>query len=146
MSEPIPADVSAAIAVLQQTRSMTAALAAADRVRIEGGGEVMGRVARYVQVRHDKPMRQLGDAIHAAHGFDDGAELLLSDVAALVPLITSLRAENARLRVALTEISKQKLTGEISKAGQPFHEWEEGYDSCVRIARAALAHTPEDAP
>lgn len=51
--------------------------------------------------------------------------------------------DNARLREALEEIARQKLTDELeTEADVEYADFEEGYDCCIRRARAALKEQP----
>jgi len=53
--------------------------------------------------------------------------------------ITELEAENARLREALKEIASQPLIEAMNDEDLERASFEDGYDYCVRQARAALA-------
>jgi len=53
--------------------------------------------------------------------------------------ITELEAENARLREALNEIARQPLAEAMDDEDLDRASFEDGYDYCVRHARAALA-------
>jgi hypothetical protein len=60
---------------------------------IDTSREAVGRVRRYVQMRREKPLRQVGEPIHGVHGGTEWeAELRLSDVAALLAHIDALTA------------------------------------------------------
>jgi len=59
----------------------------------------------------------------------------------VMQLVPDLLAENKRLREALSEISRQKLSSEMDTDAWTSADWTGGYDSCVETARAAL--TPE---
>lgn len=126
MSEPIPADVSAAIAVIQQTRSMTAALAAADRVRLEGAGDVVKR------------LQETSAHLGVRNPADYTTNMSVAEALEAATLITSLRAENARLRGALNEAVTQ-----IEYLHDKFQVTGSGNTVLAR-ARAALAPKYED--
>ena len=53
--------------------------------------------------------------------------------------ITELEAENARLCEALNEIARQPLAEAMNDEDLERASFEDGYDYCVRHARAALA-------
>lgn len=63
---------------------------------------------------------------------------LLSQVpAAQLPTPADLPEEIMRLRNALTEISKQKLSTEMDEEERELADWEGGYDAIIVVARAA---------
>jgi hypothetical protein len=60
--------------------------------------------------------------------------------------ITRLRARVVELEKALKEISVQRLYDEMDDGEQERASFEDGYDECVKRARAALAATKEPKP
>jgi hypothetical protein len=59
--------------------------------------------------------------------------------------VRALEAENARLREALEEISRQKKTDElITELDVEYADFEGGYDACIDTARAALQEKTHD--
>lgn len=60
-------------------------------------------------------------------------------ISAIQPDIARIVAERDRLREALREIARQKLTAEFeTEYDVEVGDFEAAYDECVRIARAAL--------
>jgi hypothetical protein len=57
-------------------------------------------------------------------------------------VIRTLLAREERLRKALAGIAKQRLWDEMSEEDQENADWTEGYEECVRRARAALGGEP----
>jgi hypothetical protein len=68
----------------------------------EGLAERLERIQRYVAMRKAKPLRQMDDTIHGIHfGTEWGAELRLSDLAALLQALRSSEEQRDRMRGAL---------------------------------------------
>ena len=70
--------------------------------------------------------------------FNEAAARMIDmmDIKTAQARVAQLEAENARLREALAEIAKQKMSDDMSGEECAQADWQFGYDACVARARA----------